>query len=67
MGYLGDGLLGLNFGRFERIDPKYFGSFRVLLYANWMGFEISGDTVSTTSIFVFYMRQCMIFIVNTIY
>ena len=25
MGYLGDGLLGLNFGRFERIDPKYFG------------------------------------------
>ena len=25
MGYLGDGRLGLNFGRFGRFDPKYFG------------------------------------------
>ena len=25
MGYLGDGRLGLNFGRFGRFDQKYFG------------------------------------------
>ena len=29
MGYLGDGRLGLNFGRFGRIDPKYFGRWEI--------------------------------------
>ena len=29
MGYLGDGRLGLNFGRFGRIDPKYFGRWKI--------------------------------------
>ena len=29
MGYLGDGRLGLNSGRFGRIDPKYFGRWEI--------------------------------------
>ena len=29
MGYLGDGRLGLYFGRFGRIDPKYFGRWEI--------------------------------------
>jgi len=29
MGYLGDGILGLNFGRIGRIDPKYFGRWEI--------------------------------------
>ena len=28
-GYLGDGRLGLNFGRIGRIDPKYFGRWEI--------------------------------------
>ena len=33
MGYLGDGRLGLNFGRFGRIDPNILGDGRL----NWSG------------------------------
>ena len=29
MGYLGDGRLGLNFGRFGKTDPKYFGRWEI--------------------------------------
>ena len=29
MGYLGDERLGLNFGRFGRIVPKYFGRWEI--------------------------------------
>ena len=51
MGYLGDGRLGLNFGRF---DPKYFGRWENDLLE--MG---AGSTIFPTIFFLF----CQIFAV----
>ena len=47
MGYLGDGRLGLNFGRFGRIDPKYFGRWEIDLVReqrNGRNWKIHGST-----------------------
>ena len=35
MGYLGDGRLGLNFGRFGRFDPKSVGEREIKTYGRF--------------------------------